>query len=395
MAYPTRLRRLGLVLTLGLAACGSSPTSYPATSGAPTAQPAPTVSGVRLSSGNLSLKAGESQTLAASVSGSGGVSQTVSWSSSNRSVAEVGSDGRLTGVTAGTATITAASVQDPGQRASLTVSVTAAVTPAPTPAPAPAPAAGSDPFAITVVFAADSSLTAAQQAAFTSAAARWSQVIAAGLPDVPNVRLSTGDTVTVDDVTIVARSLPIDGPGHVLGQAGPRQVRPGTTLPLWGEMEFDSADLSSMEASGTLQGVILHEMGHVLGIGTLWDRYLTSGGACASAARVQYTGAAGLGEYRQLGGQAAAVPVEDQYGEGTRCGHWKESVFQSELMTGFTSRSRMPLSRLTVGALADLGYSVNYGAADSYTIPNVSAQTLGMPIGERLIRPDRPEAPGR
>ena len=35
-------------------------------------------------------------------------------------------------------------------------------------------------------------------------------------------------------------------------------------------MQFDSADLASMEASGSLYGVILHEMGHVLGIGTSW-----------------------------------------------------------------------------------------------------------------------------
>lgn len=29
----------------------------------------------------------------------------------------------------------------------------------------------------------------------------------------------------------------------------------------------------------------------------------------------------------------------------------------------------MPLSRLTVGGLADLGYTVNYGAADSFGLP--------------------------
>jgi hypothetical protein len=33
---------------------------------------------------------------------------------------------------------------------------------------------------------------------------------------------------------------------------------------------FDSADLADMVQSGIINGVILHEMGHVLGIGTLW-----------------------------------------------------------------------------------------------------------------------------
>lgn len=248
-----------------------------------------------------------------------------------------------------------------------------------------------------MVFPSGTTLTAGQKAAFTNAATRWSQVIAAGLPDVAGVTLSTGQKVTVDDVTIVASGTPIDGPGQILGQAGPRQVRPGTTLPLWGEMEFDSADLDSMEANGTLAGVIMHEMGHVLGIGTLWDRYLTvNATTCTSATKVQYSGANGLGQYKALNGQAAGVPVEDQYGEGTKCGHWKESVFQNELMTGFANKGSMPLSRITLGALADLGYSVNYAAADAYTIPSVSAQSVdpGTQIHERLITPDGIVDPG-
>ena len=36
-------------------------------------------------------------------------------------------------------------------------------------------------------------------------------------------------------------------------------------------MSFDTADLASMEADGTLVDVITHEMGHVIGIGTIWE----------------------------------------------------------------------------------------------------------------------------
>ena len=35
-------------------------------------------------------------------------------------------------------------------------------------------------------------------------------------------------------------------------------------------MEFDVADMDLLESDGTLKPVILHEMAHVLGIGTLW-----------------------------------------------------------------------------------------------------------------------------
>ena len=46
-------------------------------------------------------------------------------------------------------------------------------------------------------------------------------------------------------------------------------------------------------------------------------------------------------------------------------------MFDTELMTGYAERRgvAMPISRMTVGALEDLGYSVNYAAADPYTIP--------------------------
>ncbi|WP_051935431.1 Ig-like domain-containing protein [Deinococcus sp. YIM 77859] len=344
--------------------------------------PAPAVTAVTLSAKSLSLTAGSSQTVTATVQGSGSVSQAVTWSSSHSGIARVDSVGRVTGVAAGSAIITATSVQDTSQKASLSVTVTP-------PAAPPTPTPTADAFNITVIFPANSMLTAEQQAAFTAAASRWSRVIAAGLPDVANVRLSTGQTVTVDDVAIVASGVTIDGPGQVLGQAGPRQVRSGTSLPLWGEMQFDAADLASMEANGSLQGVILHEMGHVLGIGTLWDEFLNANASsCVSATKVQYSGTNGLREYRNLGGQAAGVPVEDGYGTGTKCGHWKESVFQSELMTGFAQRGTMPLSRMTLGALADLGYSVNYGAADTYSIPQTAAQEGGMEIRERLITPE-------
>lgn len=36
-------------------------------------------------------------------------------------------------------------------------------------------------------------------------------------------------------------------------------------------------------------------------------------------------------------------------------------------MTGFLNRGEA-LSRFTIGSLADLGYEVDYGAADSYTV---------------------------
>jgi hypothetical protein len=55
-------------------------------------------------------------------------------------------------------------------------------------------------------------------------------------------------------------------------------------------------------------------------------------------------------------------------GDGTYCAHWDEDCMRSELMTGVINLGGPnPLSRVTIGGLEDLGYSVDYSFADSYT----------------------------
>jgi hypothetical protein len=103
-------------------------------------------------------------------------------------------------------------------------------------------------------------------------------------------------------------------------------------------------------------------MGHVLGLGTLWSSFgLRSGSS--------YIGGGAVNAYHQLGGSGSTVPLETTGGSGTALVHWSEAVFGNELMTGFISSTPNPLSIMTIGSLQDLGYRVNYAAADPYTIP--------------------------
>jgi hypothetical protein len=200
------------------------------------------------------------------------------------------------------------------------------------------------------------------QAAFTDAANRWAQIIIADIPDI-----TSSPYGFIDDLVIDARIVSIDGAGGILGQAGPDYVRSGSLLPGHGEMEFDSADVANMFASGIWTNVILHEMGHILGIGTLWDDLHLKNGAG------NYIGAYALAEYRTIAGNpsAASVPVEKGGGSGTAGAHWDEATFNTELMTGYAEAAGigMPISKITVGALRDLGYTVNYSAADFYALP--------------------------
>ena len=217
------------------------------------------------------------------------------------------------------------------------------------------------PFRIHVRFMGG--LTPSQEAIFQEAADRWSEVIVGNLPAFDT------DIGRVDDLVIDALGIAIDGPGGILGQAGPTRVRPGSLLPARGIMQFDSADIQQLENSGELIDVIIHEMGHVLGIGTLWTSLGLLQGSGTD--EPQLTGMNSMREYSTLIGASnpTPVPVENMGGEGTREGHWRESVFDTELMTGFDDPGRNALSRLTVASLQDIGYQVNYEVADIYFLP--------------------------
>jgi hypothetical protein len=162
-----------------------------------------------------------------------------------------------------------------------------------------------------------------------------------------------------------------DGPGGTLGSAGPRIVRVPSNLPILGEMQFDTADLADMEQDGSLIDVILHEMGHVLGIGTLWTRAGLLNGSGTN--NPEFAGAHAMAEYATLLNEPGprAVPVANTGGPGTAEGHWRESTFDHELMTGYVEQSgEMPLSRMTIASLRDLGYEVNIEAANPYLLPD-------------------------
>ena len=216
--------------------------------------------------------------------------------------------------------------------------------------------------------------TAAQKAAFDAAVTRWQQVILGDVSDEEVVWEATSCfpalNEVVDDLIIYAELETIDGAGGILGSAGPCLVREddqGNTGPTGvGRMRFDIADLQSLETSGNLDEVILHEMGHVIGIGSLWEDYglLTGGGGSDPF----FSGSAAQAAWRvtaaSLNFTGNIVPVENSGGPGTRDSHWRESVALNELMTGFLDSGINPLSIFTIGSLRDMGYVVNDAVAD-------------------------------
>jgi hypothetical protein len=252
-------------------------------------------------------------------------------------------------------------------------------------------------YDITVRYLSD--LTNAQFRAFAEAELRWERLVTGDLPDV-NSNLPAnecGDNPATDgpfdDLTIFVTIEPIDGPFGVLGQSGPCFVRVPGNLSVIGRMQFDVDDIEMLEAEGSLEAVMLHEMGHVLGFGTLWgpdDFDLLVDPADPNTPALEdphFTGPLALAAFDAAGGSGyagAKVPVMDVGGAGTINSHWRDEVFDPELMTGFLADGFNPLSAISVRSLQDLGYTVSVADADPFTL-TPALRIAGQRRGRQLI----------
>ena len=105
----------------------------------------------------------------------------------------------------------------------------------------------------------------------------------------------------------------------------------GNTFPMVGGIILNALYLYGSLKEEQLYAVLLHEVGHVLGIGTVWD--------------------------------LPRSPLT-LYKEDNRDIHGKQYPgLQDELMTGWI-KSMISLSRVTLRFLEDIGYEVDYSKAD-------------------------------
>ena len=290
------------------------------------------------------------------------------------------------------------------------------VTPsAPPPAATPLPEPDNATFNITLRFADDedtNSLTPEQRAVFDDAAARWSEIITGDLNSIENFSLPADpfngfgavEEQLLDDVLIDLKFSNIDGPAGILGRAGPGIIRekgdPDELLTIYGAMEFDISEFGEggiFKDFELYRDVILHEMGHVIGVGTLWEaKGITEGtlddeevptvnpGLPNPDYDPRFIGTGGVTEYQGFlearnRESEASVPIANTGGPGQLNGHWRELTFDDELMTPYLGAGGI-LSSLTVASLGDLGYTVDLGAAEDYA--------LALPSDFRLIVPE-------
>jgi hypothetical protein len=182
---------------------------------------------------------------------------------------------------------------------------------------------------------------------------------------------------------------------YILGSAGPTNVvyknnkwmsssgKVSMNIRYWGNDKHTVRRDYCCNAYYTL----LHEIGHVLGIGTLWvDNNLLDYGPWYSRQdwwnsnwnSGLYVGENALREYNKItGSEHEGILVENDGGPGTAGGHPEEHNryhdgsnhvgFGAEIMSGWAEEEVVePLSKITVGFLEDLGYNVNYENADVF-----------------------------
>jgi hypothetical protein len=185
----------------------------------------------------------------------------------------------------------------------------------------------------------------------------------------------------------------IDGRSAQLAYTQICRVSQRDTLPTLSHIRIDIADVDSLEARGTLAGVIMHEMGHALGFEP--DTYVAMRLSGGGADDPYFGGVTSRAEFTKHGAwyTGVTVPLENSSGHGPLDPHWRFIVFGDELMVPVVGRGfKSPLSSITLGFFQDIGYQVDFSAADPYEVVPLFGGDRVLPV-ENLRNDFRSIAP--
>lgn len=175
---------------------------------------------------------------------------------------------------------------------------------------------------------------------------------------------------TIDDTYVCIKDIPMDGPGVVLGEAGPivtrelEELNPLTNQPyvvtLIGQISFNTLAIPPSSQVFVMFDFFFRSLLKVVGIGELWE----DNGVYNNATSFYASGTNAVAKWNEIG-CSGPLPVDS---DGTQ---WKDACLGDEIMTSQGTPARERLSKITVGSLADMGYTVDYDAADPFSRANL------------------------
>ena len=235
-----------------------------------------------------------------------------------------------------------------------------------------------------------SGLSEAAKAAIVDAAKFWESAITSRSAITRSNQLNvtlTGKSLLYSNGTADTGTLALSGPQFALD--GPNLIISS------GISTINARRFAEFNANPTyLRNIMIHEFAHVLGFGTLWEpvQFMDSMGQVFNFGKnlinrtsVTYNANTYAGwAYGELTGSftQTAVPIE-----AGAFAHWDETRFDGELLTPYAEVPGVatPLSQLTLAALRDLGWNLNFGVAQAYSLPPV------VPVVGLALTPQRPQ----
>lgn len=202
---------------------------------------------------------------------------------------------------------------------------------------------------------------------------RWEAIVTADIPDVDASTLSTTGSIggclypdVIDDlhVCVFYDDLASDGPQGTLAYAFIEHLREDESqLPIAGVIGFDPVDVEALIRRDEMELAILHEMAHLLGLGTMWALLGVTGSV---RDRCPYLGEHANAAYELISG-CPTVPTEldGRPNDGTYCSHFDQWCLQNELMTGLLDDDTV-ISAVSIASLQDIGYSVDHSQAEPF-----------------------------
>ncbi len=236
-----------------------------------------------------------------------------------------------------------------------------------------------DKFDITIQFSSDD-VPKSYTNAVEEAVERWEEIIVGDLPyafieghgivDDILIEVAVGDV----DLSFPSVEQDILAISSVLDQRSEADAGAGA-LPTYSRIVINPEEIGELL---NLDEFVMHTIGRALGFGSLWEEF---GLVRDTDGVATYTGSNALREMSELWGDrnGGIVMLEDGADGALANEYWREGLFVSELMTSRVGLRRFvpntsgnpdnPISRLTIAAMQDLGYGVDFEAADRYFFP--------------------------